>query len=109
MLTRNTHGWHAADKVAKATSAKKEIIMKAISAAIFSLIITGTQALGATGGANPEGMGLLTTFFIAFAVLIILFQFLPGMTMFLAILKGIFSSEAKKPGAGAVNNSRTSL
>ena len=83
--------------------------MKAISATLLSLIVTGTRALGSTGGTNAEGMGLLTTFFIAFAVLIVLFQFLPGMTMFLAILKAIFSSEARKPGAETVHNSRTSL
>ena len=80
--------------------------MKAICATILSLMITGTQALAAAGGANAEGMGLLTTFFIAFAVLVILFQFIPGATLFIGILKGIFSSGVSKPAKGAVDSSR---
>ena len=81
--------------------------MKVISATVLSLMITGTQALAAAGGANTEGMGLLGTFFIAFGVLVILFQFLPGVTLFFGILKGIFSSEASKPVKEVVGNSRT--
>lgn len=80
--------------------------MKLISATLLSLMITGTQALAAAGGASTEGMGLLGTFFIAFAVLVILFQFLPGVTLFVGILKGLFSSEASKP-AKVVASSRT--
>lgn len=83
--------------------------MKVISATALALMITGTQALASAGGANTEGMGLLTTFFIAFGVLIILFQFLPGVALFLGILKGIFSSEVRKPAAEAIENNRTNL
>lgn len=68
--------------------------MKVISATLLSLLITGTQAMASGGGAHAEGMGLLTTFFIAFAGLIILFQLLPGATLFFGIVKGLFSSEA---------------
>ena len=70
--------------------------MKAISATVVSLMITGTQAMASTGGASGEGMGLLATFFIAFGVLIVLFQFVPGIALFLCMLKGIFSSKAGK-------------
>jgi hypothetical protein len=66
--------------------------MKVISATTLSLMITGTQALASGGGQNPEGIGLLGTFFLAFGALIILFQFIPGLTLFFGILKGIFSS-----------------
>jgi hypothetical protein len=48
-------------------------------------------------------MGLLTTFFVAFGVLIVLFQLLPGMALFCGMLKGLFSSgatESKKVTAG---------
>ncbi|HBG06127.1 MAG: hypothetical protein A2075_24450 [Geobacteraceae bacterium GWC2_58_44] len=83
--------------------------MKLISATILSLTITGTQALASAGGAKPEGMGLLATFFIAFAVLVVLFQFLPGMTLFLGMLKGIFSSDAGKSGKETVRDGRTGL
>ena len=77
--------------------------MKFIPATILSLMITGTQALASAGDASSEGMGLLSTFFIAFAVLVLLFQFLPGMALFMGMLKGIFSPEAKtgKESAGA--------
>jgi len=83
--------------------------MKLISATILSLMITGTQALASADGANPEGMGLLATFFIAFAVLILLFQFLPGIALFVGMLKGIFSSEARKPSEEAAKPGRTNL
>ena len=83
--------------------------MKVISATALALMITGTQALASAGGANTEGMGLLATFFIAFGVLIILFQFLPGVALFLGILKGIFSSEGRKPAREAIENNRRNL
>ena len=81
--------------------------MKVLSATILSLMITGTQALAAAGGANTEGIGLLGTFFIAFAVLVILFQFLPGVALFIGTLKGIFSSEASKSAKEVAGSSRT--
>jgi hypothetical protein len=70
----------------------KETTMKVLSATTLSLMITGTQALASGGGQNSEGIGLLATFFLAFCALIILFQFIPGLTLFFGILKGIFSS-----------------
>jgi hypothetical protein len=39
--------------------------------------------------------------------LVILFQFLPGLTLFLGILKGIFSSEADQQAKEAAKNNRT--
>ena len=77
--------------------------MKVISAILLSLMITGTQAMASAGGTHSEGMGLLTTFFIAFGVLIVLFQLLPGLTLFCGMLKGLFSAEgevAKKAATG---------
>jgi hypothetical protein len=82
--------------------------MKAMSAALLSLLITATQALASAGDANPEGIGLLATFFIAFGVLIILFQFVPGIALFVGMLKGIFSS-AKKPAEEAAENGKGRL
>lgn len=71
--------------------------MKVITATLLSLMITGTQAMASAGGAHTEGIGLLTTFFIAFGVLIVLFQLLPGMALFCGMVKGLFSSGAKEP------------
>lgn len=69
--------------------------MKTVYATVLSLIITATQAL-ASGGAEGEGLGLITTFFIGFGVLIVLFQFVPGLMLFGCMLKGLFSKSEKK-------------
>jgi len=82
--------------------------MKLLSATALSLVVTATQALASAGGENMEGAGLMTTFFLAFAVLIVLFQFLPGMTLFLGVLKGVFSSQ-KTPSEAAAQGNRTRL
>lgn len=83
--------------------------MKLLSATTASVVITGTQALASAGGTDALGMGLLATFFIAFAVMIVLFQFLPGLALFLGMLKGIFSSEAEKRAREAAKENSTSL
>jgi hypothetical protein len=70
--------------------------MKAACATLLSLLITGTHALASAGAGTGEGMSLLATFFVAFGVLIFLFQMIPGLTLFLGMLKGVFSMEAKK-------------
>ena len=83
--------------------------MKVISAALLSMMVTATQALASAGGANTEGIGLLGTFFLAFGVLVILFQFVPGVTLFAGVLKGIFSSEAGKQSDQVASNSRSGM
>lgn len=83
--------------------------MKLLFATTASLMITGTKALASAGGSETGGMGLLAVFFIAFAAMVILFQFLPGLSLFLGILKGIFSSEADKRAQEAAKEQRTGL
>lgn len=70
--------------------------MRTITAATLSLMITATRALASAQGAT-EGMGTMATFFIGFGVLIIVFQFVPGIMLLAGILKGIFA-KARKPG-----------
>lgn len=77
--------------------------MKAISATALSLMITATRALAA-GGVEGEGLGLLATFFIAFGVLIIVFQLIPALMMFAGMLKAIFSSGGKKSDDAIAGN-----
>ena len=72
--------------------------MKATVAAILSLTITGTQALASAGGATAGGFSLIGTFFIAFAGLIFIFQLIPGIMLLAGMIKGLFSSAARKPG-----------
>jgi hypothetical protein len=60
-------------------------------------MITASRALAAGGGAEGEGLSLFATFFIAFGILIVLFQFIPGIMLLVGMLKGIFSAGEKKP------------
>ena len=79
--------------------------VKTISAIVLSLVITAAQVLAGDGG-NGDGFSLLTTFFIAFGVIILLFQFVPGLMLFGGMFKGLFPSSEKKSGnalAGTVD------
>lgn len=79
--------------------------MKAMSATILSLLITGTHALASGKGANGEGLSLLATFFIAFGILIFVFQLVPGLLLFGGMLKGLFSPADKKSAAALSGSS----
>ena len=81
--------------------------MRTLTAAALSLAISGTQAMASTGGAESGGIGFLGMFFIAFGILIVLFQFLPGAALFAAMMKGIFASEeeSRKAAQEARRNS----
>jgi hypothetical protein len=80
---------------------------KNIYAFLVSLIITATHAL-ASGGAEGEGLSLIATFFIGFGVLIILFQFIPGLLLFGCMLKGLFSRSDKKAVEVVADNTNKS-
>ena len=69
--------------------------MKTLSVIVLSLLVTVSCAL-ASGGIEVEGLGLLTSFFIAFGVLIVLYQFIPGILLIGGLLKEIFSSIDEK-------------
>jgi len=69
--------------------------MKVLLKIVLSLLITASYAL-ASGGAEGEGLGFMAILFIAFGVLIVMFQFVPGLMLFGAMLKGIFSPSDKK-------------
>lgn len=69
--------------------------MRAISAMLISLIITASQALAAGGTSEGESLGLLAIFFIGFGIMIVLFQFIPGIMLMAGMLKGIFSLDGK--------------
>ena len=72
--------------------------VKTISAIVISLVITAAQVLASGDGGNGDGFSLLTTFFIAFGVVILLFQFVPGLMLFGGMFKGIFPASEKKSG-----------
>ncbi len=81
--------------------------MKFLSTTTASLLITATHALASAGSSGDGSLGLCATFFAAFITLVVLFQFLPALTLFLGILKGIFSSEADQQDQEAVRHNRT--
>jgi hypothetical protein len=69
--------------------------MKTLSIIVLFLLVTVSYAL-ASGGTEVEGLGLMTSFFIAFGVLIVLYQFIPGLMLIGRLLKEIFSSIDEK-------------
>ena len=69
--------------------------MKTLSMIVLSLLVTVSCAL-ASGGTEVEGLGLMTSFFIAFGVLIVLYQFIPGLMLIGGLLKELFSSADEK-------------
>lgn len=73
----------------------KEDAMKTLSIIILSLLASISYAL-ASGGTEVEGLGLMTSFFIVFGVLIVLNQFIPGLMLIGGLLKGLFSSIDEK-------------
>ena len=70
--------------------------MKTLYAIAIALVISGTQALASGGGGKGDELGLLAIFFIAFGVLIVMFQLVPGIILFFGMLKSLFSSAEKK-------------
>lgn len=91
----------------KATKTK-EIIMKVLSATTAALVMDGTQAMASPTVTDVGGTGTAIVIFIAFLAVVILFQFLPGLTMFLRIFKGIFSTEVEHRAEEAAKDNRTS-
>lgn len=81
--------------------------MRTAYATVLALFITCSQVLASAGGGEGEGLGLLATFFIAFAVLIILFQFVPGLMLLGGMLAALFKSSEKKPGTVLSGNDKT--
>lgn len=69
--------------------------MKTILTTVLSLLVTASCVL-ASEGAQVESLGFMATLFIAFAVLIVMFQFIPCLLLLSGILKGIFSPSDKK-------------
>lgn len=76
--------------------------MKTISTFLLFLLVSLAYALP-SGGTEVEGLGPMTAFFIAFGVLIFLYQFIPGLRLFAEVLRRIFLSTDKKISAPSRN------
>jgi hypothetical protein len=60
--------------------------------ATIALIGIASRALAASGG-KGEGSGVLIILFLTFGALIIVFQFIPGVVLFVSMIKGLFGKE----------------
>jgi len=77
--------------------------MKAMSAVLISLSIPVSNALAA--GVAPEGggSGFLMECLIGLLVLIVLFQFIPGIALFGGMVKGIFAPDKEAAHEGSAS------
>lgn len=73
-----------------------------MKALMVALATAGT--VWAASGAESEGNGLLVSMFLAFGALIIVFQLLPGLMLFGAMIKGLFIRAEKKIATGTSGN-----
>jgi len=69
--------------------------VKTISTLLLFLLISVSYAL-TSGETGVEGLGAMSAFFIAFGVLIVLYQFIPGLMLFAEALTRIFLSSDRK-------------
>jgi hypothetical protein len=71
--------------------------------------LTATLALVvpalAANGSEPEGSGLLIILFFGFGALIVVFQLVPGLVLFVTMVKELFTPAPKKATATASKNS----
>lgn len=77
--------------------------MKTATSTIIALLVTTSRAMAASG-ADSEGLSLFATFFMAFGVMIVLFQLIPGIMLLVGMLKGIFASSGKTSEAAVTTS-----
>jgi hypothetical protein len=66
--------------------------------AVAALMGSATSVFAAPGGDNSGG-GILLTAFLIFGALIIVFQLIPGIILFVSMLKGLFAPGLKEKAA----------
>ena len=59
----------------------------------------------AANGSEPQGNGLLIVLFLGFGALIVVFQLVPGLVLFVTMVKELFTPAPKKAAATASKNS----
>jgi len=70
--------------------------MRALSTMVTSILISASPVLAASAAPEGEGLGILAACFIGFGVMIVLFQFVPGIMLMVGMLKGILSLGRKE-------------
>lgn len=74
--------------------------MRALLTALAGVVASVTHAMAA--GGTEAGMGLWGNLFIAFGVMIVVFQLIPGIMLLGGMLKGLFSLREEKADESAV-------
>ena len=83
--------------------------MKTMSATVISLVVTASRALAAGGATEGRGYGLLTECLLGLFVVIFLFQFIPGITLLIGTVKGIFAPGKGVAHLGSASDSGTTI
>ncbi|MDA8412393.1 MAG: hypothetical protein M0023_01240 [Desulfobacteraceae bacterium] len=79
--------------------------MKSFSIIVPSMLLSVSNA-SASVGMGVERLGFMTLFFFAFGILIVLYQFTPGLMLIGRLLKEMFSSiDVKVSDAGTKKSS----
>lgn len=73
--------------------------MKALMSSATAVLLAISTAAHASSGAESGGGSLMIWLFFGLVGCIIILQFIPGMTLFLGMLKGMFSAMDKKTEA----------
>jgi hypothetical protein len=59
------------------------------------MVIGSASAAYAATGFDDDGAGILTYFFVGFFALIVVSQLVPAVILFIGMLKGVFTRNAK--------------
>lgn len=89
--------------------AVKEYIMKKITRLTLAILIVGGGRSFASEAIVEQGSPLAVQLFFAFLAIIIIFQLLPGMTLFVNMLRGLFRRVPRKPAVNEGQKPRISL
>ncbi len=62
---------------------------KSVPAALL-MILSSSSAVLASGGVDGDGTGIMAYLFLGFLAMFIATQLVPGATLFIALIKGLF-------------------
>ncbi len=68
--------------------------MSTLMNALLVTLASVAPAFAASGG-EGRGISILLILFLGFAALIIVFQFIPGLVLFVTMIKGLFTRAPK--------------
>jgi hypothetical protein len=74
---------------------QEEDAMNTVIGTLIATLASVAPAIAADGGV-VKGTSILIILFLGFAALIIVFQFIPGLVLFVSMLKGLFTRSPKK-------------